>query len=221
MPRIAAAMALTVVEPSGNGLGSDAFAILWDGQRAARPERLGPVAGGVDAASGSPGGAAMPELGWDSVTVPGAVSAWAALARRFGRLPLPVLAEPAIRYARHGFLVSPIIAELWRRTPDRFADQPGFAEAFLPGGRPPAAGELFRHEAQAASLELIAETAGEAFYRGSAGRAAGGPCAGAWRGHERGRSGRPRARMGRAPGRAIRRRASSTSCRRTARASPR
>jgi gamma-glutamyltranspeptidase/glutathione hydrolase len=162
---IAAAMALTVVEPTGNGLGSDAFAILWDGTRLH----------GLNASGRSPaawtqerfkGAAAMPELGWDSVTVPGAVSAWAALARRFGRLPLPVLAEPAIRYARHGFLVSPRIAELWRWAPDRYGGQPGFAEAFLPGGRPPAAGELFRNEAQAASLELIADTSGEAFYRG-------------------------------------------------------
>jgi gamma-glutamyltranspeptidase/glutathione hydrolase len=163
---IAAAMTLTVVEPTGNGLGSDAFAILWDGRRLH----------GLNASGRSPAGwtaerfrgaAAMPELGWDSVTVPGAVSAWVALARRFGRLPLPVLAEPAIRYARHGFLVSPMIAELWRWAPDRYGSQPGFAEAFLPGGRPPAAGEPFRNEAQARSLELIAESAGEAFYRGA------------------------------------------------------
>ncbi len=162
---IAAAMALTVVEPTGCGLGSDAFAILWDGQ----------ALHGLNASGRSPaawtaerfaGAASMPELGWDSVTVPGAVSAWAALARRFGRLPLPVLAEPAIRYARHGFLVSPLIAQLWRRAPERFADQPGFAEAFLPGGRPPEAGEPFRNEPLAASLELIADSAGEAFYRG-------------------------------------------------------
>ena len=162
---IAAAMALTVVEPSGNGLGSDAFAILWDGKAL-----HGLNASGRSPAAWTPerfaGRAAMPEVGWDSVTVPGAVSAWAALARRFGRLPLSVLAEPAIRYARHGFMVSPIIAELWRRTPERLGGQPGFAEAFLPGGRPPAAGELFRHEAQATSLELIADTEGEAFYRG-------------------------------------------------------
>ena len=113
MPRIAAAMALTVVEPTGNGLGSDAFAILWDGKAL-----HGLNASGRSPAAWTPerfaGRTRMPELGWDSVTVPGAVSAWAALARRFGRLPLPVLAEPAIRYARHGFLVSPIIAELWR-----------------------------------------------------------------------------------------------------------
>ncbi len=162
---IAAAMALTVVEPTGNGLGSDAFAILWDGTAL-----HGLNASGRSPAAWTPdrfrGRAAMPELGWDSVTVPGAVSAWIALARRFGSLPLPVLAEPAIRYARHGFLVSPRIAGLWRFAPEHFAGQPGFAEAFLPGGRAPAAGELFRNLAQAESLELIADTAGESFYRG-------------------------------------------------------
>ena len=135
---LAAAMALTVVEPTGNGLGSDAFAILWDGTALHGLNASGRSPGGLDAGAVRRADS-MPELGWDSVTVPGAVSAWVALARRFGTLPLPVLAEPAIRYARHGFLVSPIIAELWRRTPERFGDQPGFAEAFLPGGRPPAA----------------------------------------------------------------------------------
>lgn len=162
---IATAMALTVVEPTGNGLGSDAFAILWDGT----------ALHGLNASGRSPAGwtperfrgrAQMPELGWDSVTVPGAVSAWVALSRRFGRLPLPVLAEPAIRYARDGFLVSPLIAAMWHAAPERYRGQPGFAEAFLPGGRAPAAGEPFRNPAQAVSLELIADSAGEAFYRG-------------------------------------------------------
>ena len=162
---IAAAMALTVVEPTGNGLGSDAFAILWDGK----------ALHGLNASGRSPAGwtpdrfrgrGGMPELGWDSVTVPGAVSAWAVLAERFGRLPLATLAEPAIRYARYGFMVSPAIAELWHRSQERLADQPGFAAAFLPGGRAPVAGELFRHEEQAASLEAIADAKGETFYRG-------------------------------------------------------
>ena len=142
----------------------------------------------------------MPQLGWDSVTVPGAVSAWVALARRFGTLPLPVLVEPAIRYARHGFLVSPIIAALWRRAPERFGDQPGFAEAFLPGRprrRRPASCSATRPRRR--RLELIADTAGEAFYRGvlaerlvAHARAHGG-------GSERGRSRRATRRMGRAP----------------------
>lgn len=162
---IATAMALVVVEPSGNGLGSDGFAILWDGQQLH----------GLNASGRSPAGwtrdrfagrAVMPERGWDAVTVPGAVSGWIALWRRFGSLPLEVIAEPAIRYAREGYPVSPSVAKLWANAEKILSDQPGFAEAFLPEGRAPKAGEVFRCEPMARSLELIAQTEGEAFYRG-------------------------------------------------------
>jgi len=166
---LAAAMTLTVVEPTGNGLGSDAFAIVWDGERLH----------GLNASGRSPrawtperfaGRSAMPERGWDSVTVPGAVSGWVALHERFGSLPLEQLAEPAIRYAREGFPVSPIIARLWALGVRALAAQPGFAEAFAPDGRAPAAGELFRLPALADSLESIARTRGESFYRGDLAR---------------------------------------------------
>ncbi len=128
---LAAAMTLTVVEPSGNGLGSDAFAIVWDGS----------ALHGLNASGRSPAGwtpqrfagrKTMPERGWESVTVPGAVSAWVALSRRFGKLPFAALAEPAISYARDGFPVSPVIAALWEQAAALLGDQPGFAEAFLP-----------------------------------------------------------------------------------------
>jgi gamma-glutamyltranspeptidase/glutathione hydrolase len=76
--------------------------------------------------------------------VPGAVSAWVDLSERFGKLPFAELFEPAISYAENGFHVSPVIAELWRRGAEELKNQPGFAEAFMPGGRAPAAGELFR-----------------------------------------------------------------------------
>ncbi len=162
---IATAMALVVVEPSGNGLGSDAFAILWDGH----------TMHGLNASGRSPqawtperfaGRAMMPERGWEAVTVPGAVSSWIALWRKFGSLPLPVIAAPAIRYAREGFPVSPAVARLWANAEKLLADQPGFAAHFLPNGRALVAGEIFRSEALARSLELIADTEGEAFYRG-------------------------------------------------------
>src|SRR5579872_5913998 len=96
---IAAAMTLTVVEPTGNGIGSDAFAIVWDGNHLHGLNASGraPKAWTRDRFAGL---AAMPELGWDSVTVPGAVSAWMELWRRFGELPLDAIAAPAIRYAR-------------------------------------------------------------------------------------------------------------------------
>jgi gamma-glutamyltranspeptidase / glutathione hydrolase len=161
---LAAAITLTVVEPSGNGLGSDAFAILWDGT-----ELHGLNASGRSPAGWTPerfaGG--MAERGWDSVTVPGAVRAWADLSGRFGRLPFETLFAPAIGYAETGFPVSPVIAELWSRAEILLGRQPGFAEAFLPGGRAPRAGERFALPALAESLRLIAETGGEAFYRGA------------------------------------------------------
>jgi gamma-glutamyltranspeptidase/glutathione hydrolase len=162
---IAAAAALTVVEPTSNGIGSDAFAILWDGSelhalnasgrspRALTPERF-------------TGHERMPQRGWDAVTVPGAVSAWVALQRRFGSLPLTELLEPAARYAEEGSAVSPTTARAWQRAPAAYAGFDAFADAFLPGGRAPTAGELFRHPEQAATLRRIAETEGEAFYRG-------------------------------------------------------
>ena len=161
---LAAAITLVTVEPTGNGLGSDAFAIVWDGRlhglnaSGRAPQAWSPARfDGLDA---------MPNRGWDSVTVPGAVSAWVALHERFGRLPFESLFEQSIHYAREGFPVSPIIAGQWARIADDYADQAGFAEAFLPDGRPPAAGETFRLPALATSLEKIAGSKGDAFYRG-------------------------------------------------------
>ena len=82
----------------------------------------------------------MPQRGWESVTVPGAVSAWLELSTRFGKLPFADLFEPAIRYAEHGYLVSPTIARLWENQVPELKSQPGFAEAFMPRGRVPAIG---------------------------------------------------------------------------------
>ncbi len=162
---LATAITLTVVEPTGNGIGSDAFCILWDGS-----ELHGLNASGRSPADWTPdrfaGRSAMPERGWDSVTVPGAVSAWVALSERFGKLDFATLFEPAIGYAENGFIVSPIIAELWRRGAETLSGQPGFAETFLVNGATPAAGTRFVNKDIAATLRLIAETRGEAFYNG-------------------------------------------------------
>ncbi|MEM6941470.1 MAG: gamma-glutamyltransferase family protein [Pseudomonadota bacterium] len=163
---LATAIALTVLEPTGNGIGGDAFAIVWDGQRL-----HGLNASGRAPATWTPDrfgqARAMPFRGWESVTVPGAVSAWVALSERFGSLDFDALFRPAITYAEGGFPVSPVIAALWRRAEVELADQPGFAEAFLPGGRAPSAGERFCAPGQAETLRLIAESRGEAFYEGS------------------------------------------------------
>ncbi len=160
---LATAIALTVVEPTGNGLGSDGFAILWDGERLH----------GLNASGRSPAGwtperfaGGIPDRGWETVTVPGAVGGWVALSKRFGALPFADLFEPAIRYAEEGFPVSPIIATLWANGSALLKDQPGFADHFMPGGKAPVAGERFASPDMARSLRLIAATEGSAFYTG-------------------------------------------------------
>ena len=161
---IATAITLTLVEPVSNGIGSDAFAIVWDGR-----ELHGLNASGRSPAAWTPeyfGGKGVPALGWNSVTVPGAVSAWVELHAKFGKLPFERLFEPAISYGRNGFLVSPTVAEQWAAQVPLFKSQPGFAEAFMPGGRAPKPGERFSFPDHAATLEQIAATNGEAFYRG-------------------------------------------------------
>jgi gamma-glutamyltranspeptidase/glutathione hydrolase len=161
---IAAAVALTVVEPTMNGIGGDAFAIVWDGTKLTGINASGRAPAGWDPAAFT--GPTMPSVGWDSVTIPGAVSGWMALHERYGTLPLDVLFEPAIRYATDGFLVPAAIARIWARQVERLRHQPGFADAFLPNGRAPLPGELFRCADQARTLRLIAESRGDAFYRG-------------------------------------------------------
>jgi len=162
---LAAAITLTVVEPTMNGIGSDIFALIWDGERL-----HGLNASGRAPQAWSPqrfaGQQKMPQLGWDSVTVPGAVSAWVALSERFGALPFDDLFEPAIRYARDGYAVSPVIARQWDTATQQLADQPGFRAAFMPAGRAPRAGERWRFPDQARTLAEIASTRGESFYRG-------------------------------------------------------
>jgi gamma-glutamyltranspeptidase/glutathione hydrolase len=162
---LATAITLSLVEPVSNGIGSDAYAIVWDGRELH----------GLNASGRSPAGwtpeffasyKAMPVRGWNSVSVPGCVSAWVELHRRFGKLPFERLFERAIRYGREGFLVSPTIAGQWEKQVPELKVQPGFAEAFMPDGRAPRPGERFTWKAHAQVLEEIARTKGEAFYRG-------------------------------------------------------
>jgi len=162
---IATAITLTQVEPTGCGLGSDAFAIVWDGKQLHglnasgrspqtwRPDRFGSAT-------------EMPYRGWDTVTVPGAVSGWVELHKKFGKLSFEKLFEPAIKYAQDGFIVSPIIGKLWGLGGAELKDQPGFADHFLPNGRAPVAGERFVNPDAARTLTSIAESNGESFYRG-------------------------------------------------------
>ena len=162
---LAAAMALVVVEPTGNGLGSDNFALLWS-----EGELHGLNASGRSPAAWTPdyfaGQSAMPMSGADSITVPGAVGGWRALWEKFGVLPWADLFEPAINIARRGFGVSPVIAGEWARSAAHFGARPDWAAAFAPNGQTPRAGELFRCEAMARILETIAADGGQSFYKG-------------------------------------------------------
>jgi gamma-glutamyltranspeptidase/glutathione hydrolase len=167
---IAAAAAMTIVEPVSNGLGSDAFCILWDGQRLHGLNASGPAP-----AAWSPqyfhrkyGLAAKtpPKRGFDSVTVPGAVASWVALSERFGKLPFADLLEPAIDIAERGYLVPVVVQQKWLAATAELQSQPGFAQSFLPWGRAPHVGELFRFAAAARGLKAIARTKGQALYGG-------------------------------------------------------
>lgn len=162
---IATAIALTVVEPCSNGLGSDLFAIVWDGR-----ELMGLNASGRAPEAVTPdryaGMTEIPRRSWEAVTIPGAVSGWAALSQRFGALPFAELFRPAIGYARDGFPVSPVVARKWERAAPLMPHDLGFVEHFLPRGRAPYAGERFACLPMAATMERIAETYGNAFYRG-------------------------------------------------------
>src|SRR5215207_4316689 len=162
---LATAISLTVLEPTSNGIGSDAFAILWDGKKLHGLNASGrsPAGWSLDRFKGQP---AMPQRGWESVTVPGAVMAWRDLSEKFGKLPFADLFEPAIKYAAEGYMVTPTIARQWAAGAAELHSQPGFADAFMPRGRAPEPGEKFSFPAQAKTLQRIAETKGAAFYRG-------------------------------------------------------
>ena len=168
---IATAAVMTIVEPCSNGLGSDAFCILWDGTQLHGLNASGraPQAWTPDYFRRKHGdGTTMPKRGWDTVTVPGAVSAWMALSRRFGKLPFADLMAPAIETAERGYAVPVIVQHKWTAAAalPELTSQPGFAQAFLPHGRQPHVGERFVFADAARALRLIAETKGEAFYRG-------------------------------------------------------
>ncbi|WP_431101935.1 gamma-glutamyltransferase family protein [Roseateles noduli] len=168
---IAAAACMTLLEPCSNGLGSDAFAIVWDGKtlQGLNASGIAPQAWTPDYFDRKHGaGASLPLRGWDAVTVPGAVGGWVALSERYGKLPFADLMAPAIEIAERGYAVPVIVQGKWRLASEvaDLVSQPGFAEAFLPKGRAPEVGEVFRFAAAARTLRLIAQTKGEAFYRG-------------------------------------------------------
>ncbi|MGZ8254505.1 MAG: gamma-glutamyltransferase family protein [Burkholderiaceae bacterium] len=169
---IASAAVLTLTEPCSNGLGSDNFAILWD---PATQQLHGLNSSGI-----APGAwtreyfrrrygddaAKKPVRGWDTVTVPGAVAGWSLLHRRFGRLRFADVLAPARHYAEHGYGVSPVVQQKWSLAAPILKDFPGWAEHFLPRGRVPEVGQHFTLPGAARTLQLIADSGGEAFYNG-------------------------------------------------------
>ena len=179
---VAAASTLTVTEPTANGLGSDAFALIWSEkeQRLFGLNASGPAPLLADAdkvlAEGRDEKGRMPRHGWTPVTVPGAVGAWAALTARFGRRSLAENLSEAVRYAREGYPCAPNLARAWQRSFASYRETltaPCFAawfRTFAPEGRAPEAGDLVRLPDHADSLEEIGRTDGESFYRGELAR---------------------------------------------------
>jgi gamma-glutamyltranspeptidase/glutathione hydrolase len=170
---VATAAALTVVEPASTGLGGDAFALVWDGERLHGLNGSGraPATLTSDVVRAR-GHESMPDRGWLAVTIPGAPAAWRDLHARFGRLPFAELFTSAIGYAEDGYPVSPIANWHWRFAVEqvhaelRGPEYDAFAALFAPGGRAPRVGETWRSPEMARSLRLVAASAADAFYHG-------------------------------------------------------
>ncbi|WP_321995888.1 gamma-glutamyltransferase [Draconibacterium orientale] len=165
---IAANAVLGLVEPTGNGMGGDLFAIVWD----ANTKKLY----GLNASGRSPyeltldyfkqnGYQKIPSYGPLPVSVPGCVDGWFELHNKFGSLPMKEVLNPAISYAENGFPLTELIAYYWERS--TFLSQyPGFEEIFMPDGKAPKKGEIFKNPYLAKTFKLIAEQGRDVFYKG-------------------------------------------------------
>ena len=180
---VAAAATLTVVEPSANGIGADAFALVWSekdrklfGLNSSGPA---PALASIDRvlADGNDNDGKMPTFGWTPVTVPGAPKAWKEMTKRFGRLSLAENLAPAVRYAREGYPCSPNLALGWQSAARRYPamlpgpEFRGWFETFAPDGKGPGAGDIVKLPYHADTLEAIGATDAEAFYTGDLARA--------------------------------------------------
>ncbi|MCH8912767.1 MAG: gamma-glutamyltransferase [Planctomycetes bacterium] len=166
---IAANATLGLMEPTGSGIGGDLFAIVWD----SKTQKLY----GLNASGRSPKGLTLqyfkdkgleqiPNFGPLPVSVPGCVDGWFELHKKFGKLPMSEVLAPATRYAKEGFPLSELIAYYWKFG-DRLKEHPNFASTYLPGGKAPAKGEIFRNPDLARTYETLAKDGRDAFYRGS------------------------------------------------------
>ncbi len=170
---IAGNAVLGLMEPTGNGIGGDLFAVIWH----AESGRLY----GLNASGRSPaslsldyfkknGYTTIPSYGPLPVSVPGCVDGWFEMHDRFGSIPMADILAPAIRYAREGFPVSELIAHYMKIGAGRLEKYPGFRDTYMPGGETPAKGEIFRNPDLAGTLEKIATGGREAFYKGDIAR---------------------------------------------------
>jgi gamma-glutamyltranspeptidase/glutathione hydrolase len=166
---IAADAVLGLTEPTGSGIGGDIFAIIWD----AKTQKLY----GLNGSGRSPyelklqyfkdiGYDKIPAFGPLSVSVPGCVDGWFELNKKFGKLKMNEILAPAIRYAREGFPLSEVIAYYWHGNARSLQKYPGFAEIYMPGGKAPAKGEIFKNPYLANTLELIGKEGRDVFYKG-------------------------------------------------------
>lgn len=169
---VAAAAALTVVEPTQNGVGGDAFALVWDGAELHALNGSGRSSRQMSYETlGLKPGDKMKPLGWAGVTVPGAPRAWAEIHKKFGRSEFAPLFTSAISYARNGYPLSPVVAEYWRRAQKNMKNHTskefqGWYDMFLPDGFNVEAGAMWSSEDLAQTLEKIAGTRAEDFYTG-------------------------------------------------------
>lgn len=172
---VATAAALTVVEPTGNGIGGDAFAIVWMKDKMYGLNASGPSPQSLTIENvKTKGHEKIPAFGWTPITVPGVPHAWASLIEKFGNLTLSEVLEPAIKLAEEGFPVSPSVGYFWQRAYEKFKeaskDTPTFDEwfkTFAPNGCAPKPGELFTLPHHGETLRQIGETKARSFYEGA------------------------------------------------------
>nr|WP_202079566.1 gamma-glutamyltransferase family protein [Caldalkalibacillus salinus] len=172
---IATAACLTVLEPTSNGIGSDAFALVWTEGKLHGLNASGPAPKGisVDKVKALGYEKELPKHGMVPITVPGTPGGWAALSKRFGRLPLRDVLQPAIDYAEEGFPLSPILGKYWKAAYKIYKQNlkgpefEGWFETFAPDGRAPEIGEIWRSPGHAQTLRAIGESDAETFYRGA------------------------------------------------------
>ncbi len=170
---VATAITLTVAEPTSNGIGGDAFTIVWDGKSLHGLNGSGHAPSGISAGMLTERGLEeIPAYGWEAVTVPGVPATWYALSERFGKIPYEKLFEVAVSYAEAGIPIQPTIGVAWKSAFDHYSKilkgdvYKYWFETFAPGGIYPGIGEIWKSNGHADTLREIAETKSESFYRG-------------------------------------------------------